>query len=347
MVQRVVGFGCGRGWALQLWLSWSQAVPVHAVCVLQWHSLPQALELPQKAAASMAFAPLWVALLCWQQELPWSDAQRARNSLLRPFLAQKTCLSLPSSPCLRAALVDYMSRSTRERHAITWTSKDQIKFEMPTGGYAIMNKGENLCYFRKKEQCIALGKQLRKMKIENYKIYRLKKDGTVIFMPSSWWSVPREGEQGSCSGEWPTFHYQGQPSAVWAQVDEVPHEVLCILAMRWLSLSLSALNKMVDLGEGWCLVWGGVWRHLKFVQDQLKPDVSCFWNLHPSCKSWFSKEADPLTTLFIKARCIGLRGCPQSLCAATAKHGRAGASGRGGQVHKQEYTTRLMEAGQI
>ncbi|CAE7285506.1 psaD, partial [Symbiodinium pilosum] len=59
---------------------------------------------------------------------------------------------------------------------------EQAKFEMPTGGYAIMNKGENLCYFRKKEQCIALGKQLRKMKIENYKIYRLKKDGTVIFM---------------------------------------------------------------------------------------------------------------------------------------------------------------------
>merc|ERR1712061_805769 len=50
------------------------------------------------------------------------------------------------------------------------------------GDMAIMNKGENLCYFRKKEQCICLGKQLRKMKIENYKVYRIKKDGTVIFM---------------------------------------------------------------------------------------------------------------------------------------------------------------------
>jgi len=76
----------------------------------------------------------------------------------------------------------YMSKATRERHAITWTAKDAFQFEMPTGGFAIMNKGENLCYFRKKEQCLALGKQLRKMKIENYKIYRLKKDGTVIFM---------------------------------------------------------------------------------------------------------------------------------------------------------------------
>merc|ERR1711941_205728 len=69
-----------------------------------------------------------------------------------------------------------------ERHAITWTAKEELEFEMPTGTFAIMNKGENLCYFRKKEQCIMLGKQLRKMKIENYKIYRLKKDGTVIFM---------------------------------------------------------------------------------------------------------------------------------------------------------------------
>ena len=91
-------------------------------------------------------------------------------------------LDSPKFPMFEGGTGGYMSRSIRERHAITWTSKEQIKFEMPTGGYAIMNKGENLCYFRKKEQCIALGKQLRKMKIENYKIYRLKKDGTVIFM---------------------------------------------------------------------------------------------------------------------------------------------------------------------
>jgi hypothetical protein len=39
----------------------------------------------------------------------------------------------------------------------------------------ISDKGENLCYFRKKEQCIALGKQLRKYKIENYKVYRINK----------------------------------------------------------------------------------------------------------------------------------------------------------------------------
>merc|ERR1711972_1061765 len=47
------------------------------------------------------------------------------------------------------------------------------------------NKGENLCYFRKKEQCIAVGKALRKKKIENYKIYRIAKDGTVTFLHPS------------------------------------------------------------------------------------------------------------------------------------------------------------------
>mmetsp|Transcript_43296 Transcript_43296/g.124981 ORF Transcript_43296/g.124981 Transcript_43296/m.124981 type:complete len:292 (+) Transcript_43296:67-942(+) len=91
-------------------------------------------------------------------------------------------LESPKFPLFMGSTGGYMSRATRERHAITWTSKEERQFEMPTGGYAIMNKGENLCYFRRKEACISLGKQLRKMKIENYKIYRLKKDGTVIFL---------------------------------------------------------------------------------------------------------------------------------------------------------------------
>merc|ERR1712176_156414 len=54
--------------------------------------------------------------------------------------------------------------------------------DLPTGVQALMNKGENLCYFRKKEQCLCVGKELRKRKIENYKIYRIAKDGTVTFL---------------------------------------------------------------------------------------------------------------------------------------------------------------------
>jgi len=91
-------------------------------------------------------------------------------------------LDSPKFPKFLGTSSGYMSRATRERHAITWTAPEEREFEMPTGDFAVMNKGENLCYFRKKEQCIALGKQLRQMKIDNYKVYRLQKDGTVIFM---------------------------------------------------------------------------------------------------------------------------------------------------------------------
>jgi len=88
----------------------------------------------------------------------------------------------PRFPAFQGSVGGYFSKNTRERHAITWTAKEEMWFEMPTGGWALMNKGENLCYFRRKEQCISLGKGLRKYKMENYKIYRVKKDGQVVFL---------------------------------------------------------------------------------------------------------------------------------------------------------------------
>merc|ERR1719401_1560567 len=91
-------------------------------------------------------------------------------------------LESPKFPLFIGSTSGYMSKSTRERHAITWTAKEEAWFEMPTSGMAIMNKGENLCYFRKKEQCICLGKALRQMKINDYKVYRIARDGTVTFM---------------------------------------------------------------------------------------------------------------------------------------------------------------------
>jgi len=91
-------------------------------------------------------------------------------------------LESPKFPLYMGAAGGYMSRATKERHAITWTAKSEEIIDFPTGVPAIMNKGENLAYFRKKEQCIAVGKELRKMKIENYKIYRIAKDGTVTFL---------------------------------------------------------------------------------------------------------------------------------------------------------------------
>jgi photosystem I subunit 2 len=72
-----------------------------------------------------------------------------------------------------------------EKYAITWTSSKEQVFEMPTGGAAIMKEGENLLYLARKEQCLALGTQLRtkfKPKIEDYKIYRVYPTGEIQYL---------------------------------------------------------------------------------------------------------------------------------------------------------------------
>ncbi len=76
------------------------------------------------------------------------------------------------------------SAETEEKYAITWSSTKAQAFELPTGGAALMNEGENLMYFSRKEQCLALGTQLRtfKPRIENYKIYRIFPGGDTEFL---------------------------------------------------------------------------------------------------------------------------------------------------------------------
>ena len=49
----------------------------------------------------------------------------------------------------------------------------------------MMNEGENIMYFARKEQCLALGTQLRskfKPRMEDYKIYRIFPDGDIEFL---------------------------------------------------------------------------------------------------------------------------------------------------------------------
>jgi len=53
------------------------------------------------------------------------------------------------------------SAETEEKYAIVWKSSKEQAFELPTGGAAIMHEGDNLMYFARKEQCLALGTQLR------------------------------------------------------------------------------------------------------------------------------------------------------------------------------------------
>jgi photosystem I subunit 2 len=75
------------------------------------------------------------------------------------------------------------SAEAEEKYAITWTSKNEQIFEMPTSGVAIMKNGENLVYLAKKEQCLALGTQLRTLfKILDYKIYRIFPNSEVQYL---------------------------------------------------------------------------------------------------------------------------------------------------------------------
>jgi photosystem I subunit II len=70
-----------------------------------------------------------------------------------------------------------------EKYAITWTGKKAQVFEMPMGGAATMNEGENLLYLARKEHCLALGTQLKtKFKITDYKVYRVFPNGEVQFL---------------------------------------------------------------------------------------------------------------------------------------------------------------------
>ncbi|MCP9835018.1 MULTISPECIES: photosystem I reaction center subunit II PsaD [unclassified Cyanobium] len=77
------------------------------------------------------------------------------------------------------------SAETEEKYAITWSSTKAQAFELPTGGAAEMHEGDNLMYFARKEQCLALGTQLRtkfKPRIEDYKIYRIYPGGDTEYL---------------------------------------------------------------------------------------------------------------------------------------------------------------------
>lgn len=92
------------------------------------------------------------------------------------------------------------SAEIEEKYAITWTSKKEEIFEMPTGGAAIMREGDNLLYLAKKEQCLAIGSQLRKsFKIIHFKIYRIFPNGEVQYLHPKDGVFPEKSNPGRIS----------------------------------------------------------------------------------------------------------------------------------------------------
>ncbi len=88
------------------------------------------------------------------------------------------------------------SAYTEEKYLITWTSPKEQVFEMPTGGAATMHEGENMLYFAKKEQALALGRQLRTLKINNYKIWREFPNGDQVYLHPKDGVFPEKVNQG-------------------------------------------------------------------------------------------------------------------------------------------------------
>ncbi|MEM8612871.1 MAG: photosystem I reaction center subunit II PsaD [Cyanobacteria bacterium P01_H01_bin.105] len=86
-----------------------------------------------------------------------------------------------------------------EKYVITWGSKKEQPFEMPTGGVAIMNAGENMLYLARKEQCLALSRQLKtkfKPRITDYKIYRVLPTGETTYLHPADGVVPEKVNEG-------------------------------------------------------------------------------------------------------------------------------------------------------
>jgi photosystem I subunit II len=89
--------------------------------------------------------------------------------------------------------------AVEEKYAITWTSDKEQVFEMPTGGAATMNEGENLMYFARKEQCLALSRQFKtkfKPKIVDYKIYRVLPNGETTYLHPADGVMPEKVNEG-------------------------------------------------------------------------------------------------------------------------------------------------------
>ncbi len=107
--------------------------------------------------------------------------------------------SLPKGIASTGGLLN--SAETEEKYAITWNSKKSQAFELPTGGAALMNEGDNLMYFARKEQCLALGTQLRSFKprIENFKIYRIFPGGEIEFLHPKDGVFPEKVNEGRIS----------------------------------------------------------------------------------------------------------------------------------------------------
>jgi len=100
----------------------------------------------------------------------------------KPFTPPTLDSSIPS-PIFGGSTGGLLRKAqVEEFYVITFESPKEQIFELPTGGAAIARKGPNLLKLARKEQCLALGTQLRnKFKI-SYQFYRVYPSGEVQYL---------------------------------------------------------------------------------------------------------------------------------------------------------------------
>ena len=113
-----------------------------------------------------------------EEKMVWWVKRTADQEGPLPGLTPKFIQSTGGMPPL--AFVD-------ERYGVTWNSKEEMPFELPTGGAGVMHEGANVMYFARKEQCLALTRHLKKLKpgIKEYKVYRVVEGEEPALLHSS------------------------------------------------------------------------------------------------------------------------------------------------------------------
>jgi photosystem I subunit 2 len=114
------------------------------------------------------------------ENISMSEEQATEEKVAETFTAPKPTGKTPIWGGSTGGLLN--AAFTEEKYLITWNTPKGFVFELPTGGAATAVAGDNLLYFAKKEQALALGTQLRKFKITNYKIWREFPNGDQVYL---------------------------------------------------------------------------------------------------------------------------------------------------------------------
>jgi photosystem I subunit 2 len=118
-----------------------------------------------------------------------------RKNVERNFMAEKLSGQTPVFGGSTGGLLK--KAELEEKYAITWTSPKEQAFELPTGGTAIMRQGENVLSLARKEYGIYLGGQvLRKLKITDYKVYRIYPNGETQYIHPADGTFPEKVKEG-------------------------------------------------------------------------------------------------------------------------------------------------------